>query len=66
MVVSCRAGEVFSWADSLRRLLQGARAGSSQRPLEPDRSDSDEEWPAVGAVDDCLLRTAWATSPAWP
>eukprot|EP00969_Alexandrium_andersonii_P118337 5233669-Alexandrium_andersonii.AAC.1 len=43
MVTSCRAGEVLSWADSLRHLLQGARAGRSRRPLEQDSSDSDEE-----------------------
>eukprot|EP00969_Alexandrium_andersonii_P323169 14279144-Alexandrium_andersonii.AAC.1 len=66
MVVSCRSGEVFTWADSLRHLLQGARAGRSQRPLEPDSSDSDCEGPRVGADDDALLRTAWTTSPAWP
>eukprot|EP00969_Alexandrium_andersonii_P159763 7059399-Alexandrium_andersonii.AAC.1 len=63
MVVSCRAGEVLSWADSLRHLLQGARAGQSQRPLEHDSSDSEDEGEVERVRADTLFRTAWTTSP---
>eukprot|EP00969_Alexandrium_andersonii_P075018 3308538-Alexandrium_andersonii.AAC.1 len=63
MATSCRAGEVFSRADSLRHLLQGARAGRARRPLEQDSSDSDEELGPEQDAERALLRTSWTTTP---
>eukprot|EP00969_Alexandrium_andersonii_P026758 1167280-Alexandrium_andersonii.AAC.1 len=64
MATSCREGEIFGWADSLRRLLRGARAGHQRQGRRDTASDSEAEevlpqWPPVPSSE----RPAWMTAP---
>eukprot|EP00969_Alexandrium_andersonii_P133792 5917085-Alexandrium_andersonii.AAC.1 len=66
MVTSCRQGETFGWADSLRHLLRGARDGLRRKPRGDASSDSeDEEGLRATASAEPRERPAWMTTSPW-